>query len=721
MNVPVILANDRLKIGFDMVDGLFALKNWTRPGGAEFCEPGPGLWRIELIGPENAVREVLPETEPEVELTPDELRCLWELSGIARVSITVYLAAGADAAEFRIAVENLPVEWSARKIGFPRFDWIVDEGEACRLIVPEDAGAVYPDPLHTLPMGGVIESKRLRERAWPNGNFSMQFIALERSGELAYFAAHDPGAAVKAFAYDCDRAGRRLTLRPEWHTARRPGADYTSFPWVLSLSEGDWFDAAQRYRKFALTAPWLERGALETGKKSPRWLLETPLVTLRMHRGPGCAAADLQREAEFFGVPMLVHYYMWHRNAFDADNPFFFPTVPEFRSEVKALQDSGVRIMPYMNFFSADNSLPEWPDLENSAVRTDESGAMHRTVWSQHREFVQMCAGAPLWRRLTSILALRMLETGVSGIYFDEIGMSPPYACCAANHDHESGDPGTFVAAGHRLFENIRNEAGDFAPECVFASEGAGEPFIADVDTLLTGNSNNPYMKPLFSAVYHDYVLCFGRYNFSQEADDARFAGAIASKHAQQFISGFQFGWSRVPWNLLMERSPETAGFIRRLAQARHEHWCYLACGKMLRPLELDVPAVERRWAMAWNDMTGRVVILPAVMNSVWQCDDASLAVVVVNITEEPQRLRILLPSIQMDDSLESSGRGGAENYRYPLPQATLCHGFLYAGNERRTFVPDGHSGRGFEFELPPESVAVLLIPTEKPYGVHLN
>ncbi len=716
----VSLAGERLTLGFGMVDGGFALTGFSRPGGAEFCAPGPGLWRVELINTENEVIELRPQTEPKVQRGAGTIRCRWRFSGRAEVMVSVDSEPGSDAAALRIMVEKVAPEWSVRGICFPWFDWVVDDGEACRLILPEDAGAVYPDPLRTLPSGGVIASKRLRERAWPNGNFTMQFAALERSGELGYFGAHDPEAAVKSFACDCDREGRRVVFRPRWHTVRRPGADYRSFPWVLALSHGDWFDAAQRYRRFALTAPWLSRGPLEAGRKTPQWLLETPLVTLRMHRGDGCSAADIRREAEFFGVPVLVHYYMWQRNAFDANNPFFFPTVPGFRREVKTLRDAGIRVMPYVNFFSADSSLAEWPQLESSSLRTDEFGGTHRTVWSQHREdFVQMCSGAPLWRRIAAMQTLRMLETGVSGIYFDEIGMSPPFACCADNHDHEAGDPETFVRCGCRLFRKIRNEAEEFVPEPVFASEGAGEPFIAEIDTLLTGNANNPYMKPLFAAVYHDYVLCFGRYTFSQEVHDARFAGAIASKHAQQFISGFQFGWSRIPWNLLLDCAPETVRFIRRLARARHEHWRYLACGKMLRPLELTVPAVERRWAMAWNDCEGQVVTLPAVMNSVWQCDDATIAVALVNISAEPQRIQLQLPNIQMDDPSGGTVEGGAENYRYPLPQPTPVRAFLYHGDERQVVVPGGDTRCGIRIELPPESVAMVLLPTEKPYGVH--
>ena len=34
---------------------------------------------------------------------------------------------------------------------------------------------------------------------------------------------------------------------------------------------------------------------------------------------------------------------------------------------------------------------------------------------------------------------------------------------------------------------------------------------------MLIGNANSAFFKPLLSAVYHDYVMCYGRYTFAQE------------------------------------------------------------------------------------------------------------------------------------------------------------------------------------------------------------
>ncbi len=64
--------------------------------------------------------------------------------------------------------------------------------------------------------------------------------------------------------------------------------------------------------------------------------------------------------------------------------------------------------------------------------------------------------------------------------------------------------------------------------------EGCAEAYMNQVDAFLIGNMNDPQEIPLFEAVYHDYVMGFGRYTFTPELTDKRFKGAIISKHAQQ-------------------------------------------------------------------------------------------------------------------------------------------------------------------------------------------
>ena len=731
MSTTITLANDLVKLTFALKNGCFAFDEIRYlPDDMDFAAAGqPVLWRVEMIGKDGNITILRPECMPQVKQEPESLDMTWQYPGFGDVTVCVELPAAADAAQMRLKVDNVDPEQSVRIVHFPCFDWLLTEGDGCKLIQPEDAGCVFPDPLKTLPSGGIFERKKIRARAWPNGALSMQFMALERSGTLGYFGAHDMTLSVKSFNWECDRENPRITFRPFIHAIRQAGASYiTPFPWVMALSNGDWFDAALRYREYALKTPWLAKGPLEHGKKTPRWFLETPLVTLRASRGDGYQAEDIISDAEYFGVPQMVHYYQWSKTV-----PKDFPLTQDYRKTVRKLNDAGIRVMPYMDIYSMDVAHPLWKNFEDQALHVDEKGTIHGTAWPpDSHNLVTMCTGAPMWRHISRMTILRMLETGVSGIYLDEFGMSPAHTCCAENHNHLPGDPRVYVESVNSLLAEIREEAEDICPDgMVFSSEGAGEPYISQMDTFLVGNGNSPYMKPIFSAVYHDYVMGFGRYIFSAEVTDPAFEDSTLTKMAEQFICGWQIGWSRVPWHMYISKLPETAEFIRMLAKIRHEHWRHLACGKMLKPLELDVPRVQRRWARAWNDMAGTLVELPAVMNSAWQCDDTSVKVFFVNILNEEVTFNFCMQTVQLEQTVDFSNSGKTVNipqkkrsqYSYPLPEPSPCYGLLYTVDGKCSkFIMDGNTRGGFKVTLPPRSVLIQKINNVLDYGkVHFK
>ena len=732
MGSSICIANDTVKLAFGLENGLFAFEQMQFiPDGMEFAAAKqPVLWKVEMISRSGEINILQPECMPQVKEDAESLEMTWQYPGFGDVTVCVELKATSDAAEMRLKVDNVDPEQSVRIVHFPCFDWLLTEGNDCKLIQPEDAGCVFPDPLKTLPSGGIIERKKIRARAWPNGALSMQFMALERSGNLIYLGAHDMTYSVKSFNWECDRENPRITFRPFIHAIRQEGASYiTPFPWIMALSYGDWFDAAMRYREYALKAPWLNKGPLEHGKKTPQWYMEMPLVTLRASRGEGFAAEDLIAEAEYFGVPLLVHYYMWGKNI-----PKHFPTTHDYRKEVKKLANAGVRVMPYMDIYSLDVAHPLWDNFADQAINVDEKGTIHGTAWPpDSHNLVTMCTQAPMWRHFGKSDLLRMLETGVAGIYLDEFGMSPAHTCCATNHNHLPGDPTVYVGSTNSLLKEVKEESQDIYPEkIIFTSEGAGEPYISDMDSFLIGNGNSPYMKPIFSAVYHDYVMGFGRYIFFTELTDPAFEDSTLTKMAEQFICGWQFGWSRIPWHMYISKMPETAAFVRMLAQIRHEHWKHLACGKMLKPLELNVPKVQRRWARAWNDQTGTVVELPAVMNSAWQCDDASTKVFFVNILNEEVSFDYSMYTVQLEQTVDFNNAKKTVNipqqpkktkYTYPMPEPSPCYGTLYTiDGKTETSIMDGDTRSGFKITLPPRSVLVQRINNALNYGkVHWN
>jgi hypothetical protein len=339
-----------------------------------------------------------------------------------------------------------------------------------------------------------------------------------------------------------------------------------------------------------------------------------------------------------------------------------------------------------------------------------------------------MCPASRLWRRLISLIGTRLYESGVKALYFDEVPMSAAWPCYDKAHGHPPGGGPTFVDSYNEYFRQVREEVEEFAEEIVMTSEGCAEPYIRHLDALLIGNGNDPHAVPLFEAVYHDYVMGFGRYTFTPELVNPAFEGAIISKHAQQFVWGCQFGWSRIPLGAIIQKDPMTAGFLKNLAHTWIHNNEFLAGGRMLRPLDFSsqLEPVKRRWARAWNDEEGTEVQLMPVLNSVWRIDDGSIGVVLVNITREPVDLHVQLPSIQqlylkkrMEDIEEDIEQALKSSRYYPLPQNTVGQLRRQQEGRQEISICDGDTESGFDLTVPPLECVVIAIGSEKQYGVH--
>ena len=728
------IADDFSKITLEQTSQGIMLTELASVNGKNYLRQPTLLWAVEMTNKEKVHAQlesakIIPaftENENQVELSFSNVP-ISQTKDNVNVLVT-FTFNSLKQIEWRISITQIPRDWSVFRVNFPKFDLAVEQSDDYTFVVPLDRGVAYKNPLNTIPTGGIIEKKRIRHRPYPSG-ISLQLLALQRFDELLYFAAHDPVPHIKTFYFEPNLKDSLIHLHPYTDTPIQYGHDYQSFTWVTACTKGDWFTAAQIYRKFALTASWTQRGPLEKGKKTPFWYQNIPMVTLRLLRGPGEDVKDLIEEKEFIGLPLVSHYYMWHKNAFDADNPFFFPTVPTFRKDIAELKENEIYVMPYVNPYSADTSLPEWESgLKNSAMQMTEQGDLSVITWSQGHTFAGMCPAAPLWRRITNLLAMRMYEMQIRALYFDEVPVSSPRPCYNTDHDHVPGGGDYYFQAYQSYFKAIRDEAGDFCQDLIMTGEGNGEPYMLYLDAFLIGNSNDPQAVPLFEAIYHDYMMGFGRYTFTAELTDDRFNGAIISKYAQQFVWGTQFGWSRPPLAAILRKDRKTADFLKHLCHVWVNNADYLVRGKMLRPLDLSdqIKPVKRRWAMAWNDDKGTEIELMPVLNSIWQIDDGSIEIVLVNITDNPVNLKIRLSSPQQllaemmaNGATEESIKKLQSIDSYPMAQNT--HGILKQMEDTKviTSICEGDSEHGFSVTVPALKCVVIAIASDKKYGVH--
>ena len=302
------------------------------------------------------------------------------------VGVSIALPAGSPYAEFRYRVVN-----TAGVLGLWSFTYNVSqlpsaqsEGDADDLLVMNDSyGALYTKPLLSHPSA--------LETAYPSGAAAYQFLAhyhvLNASAfppthAGLYVATHDPAASYKLFSYQPHLEDATISLAVE---LRPPNNNQPlnaqwreqQFPFAVGCFRGDWWDASQLYRHWALSeAPWSRRSIRERGNEFPAamrraqvWLNtgwqyhdvfnatqgDPDVVTRRV--------TSLSKRLQLQPQQFAVHWYVFQQsNIFDADYPVYFPVKDGFSEAVASLQTAGATVVPYVNGRIFDVDLPKWTD-----------------------------------------------------------------------------------------------------------------------------------------------------------------------------------------------------------------------------------------------------------------------------------------------------------------------------------------------------------------------
>jgi hypothetical protein len=167
---------------------------------------------------------------------------------------------------------------------------------------------------------------------------------------------------------------------------------------VLEAFHGGWWDAAQLYRKWALTeAAWCKKGNLSARADVPAWVLRAPhwLRLSGNDPAPNSTVFDLvDGVREVLGGPdsavtdMGVHWYSWNVEKFDSHYPIYTAKAG-FGSAVATLQQehAGItaRIVPYTNGRIWDPAGPLGPSSvpETATCKARNGSVYHETYGSK--------------------------------------------------------------------------------------------------------------------------------------------------------------------------------------------------------------------------------------------------------------------------------------------------------------------------------------------------
>jgi len=602
-------------------------------------------------------------------------------SNALAVDVYITLAPDSDTSEWRIDVDWASgSDYSVCTVDLPCLSVpaMGARGDS-RLALSKFGGFLMVDPITTYAAnGGFAEDPFGLSTGYPGGTMTMQFNAFYdvASRQILYLAADDDEMYLHRhmFGAESDRLIYIMRAVPaeNYTLGNTYSMTYHALVGTFQGATSDcWYDAAARYRDWAVDRPWCARGRFETSTEvSPAfrdadfWLL--------FAAGPGAETDIFPHYAETgedwmeaLGTDTTVAFwYAWENGGFNQFDPESFPAQSTFAPGIAAAHASGQSIMPYVNGWIYSTIAPNYEanQVEDLMAMRYPDGSLVQAQFPGTPIVTLMCPAAPAWRDAFDARTQQLItEYDVDGNYIDYWGGDHP--CYATTHGHLPGGGNATAQGKIALGQYVRDRAQALKPDFMMSMEQCQETAIGVLD-FMTQNSYINYLSgelptdleahhvPLFNVVYHEYINCS---SYGPEPPDSLpgvsldlfYFGIASCTHHGEMLS-IQNWWAATS-SLVDESTPEEIAFVAFLKNRVDLNKAaapYIKFGRMLRPL--NVTAVNTSDADArfpgasfngvpWLYPGSKT--LPHVLASVWQGGDGSMAIILCNWTESDESI----------------------------------------------------------------------------------
>ncbi len=356
---------------------------------------------------------------------------------------------------------------------------------------------------------------------------SMQFFAyygLNRGG--LYFSAEDGeshGKWLNLYRNGDAMEAAMMVLNEDMGPGKPVSAPYA---FTLRLMAGDgWFEAAERYKRWAVNQPWCAMGTLDQ-RPHCEWLLkDTGLTTFgisaaydrsdyirRYHKDAGTSVFHILgpdwTEQDFMGhCPATIEE--WLPATFDQEN-------------LKAIREVGDHFAPFEFDFLVH---PKEKDAERLAQSRHIFPPQGQTYSCDAYAFNMLCPCEDFTHDLHVERDRQITrDHGVDAMYYDISANNLLHLCLSDKHKHPKGGGNHITRAYQRLYAETKEacgkESGGYFP---IGTEMINEVFLPQLDYYQARAGARPasalelwpYKKqidageaeliPLFAAVYHEY------------------------------------------------------------------------------------------------------------------------------------------------------------------------------------------------------------------------
>ncbi len=611
-----------------------------RVGAAEFATGGGDLWTAEFAASGDLSKRIAVRAGEAASFEREEdgvfLRLRWRDIPLGSergvLNAVVEIENLPDSAQrWSLAFDNRSASWALFETSFPRLNCIMRDGEGDAMLPWKDHGARLFRARRAQPEPARFDYL---------GHFPM--VAAFFIGETGlYVAAEDPELRLKSMVVEGEQCLRFVTPIENAGVPDK-AAEGPRYAVTFAPLSGDWWEAARRYRAFALRQPRCAKGPIRERADFPRRACEVPLW-INLHGSPDDIRSLLLRAHELFPeFPTGVHWHLWQHSGHDINYPEYFPEQPGTKEAIADCLAVGQEPMPYTNgrLWSADTlgylAAEPYAVMRANGTRHVEKYA----PWTPH--LAVMCPTQRTWQRVVQRFAHRVFEEiGAKSIFLDQIGAAEGVPCFDPTHGHSVGG-GSWWREGYReMLEPILRDA--HAHGAYVATEGNGETAIGLADAFLSVVQRTPEDVPFYHAVYSGYASWFGS---AENNDDS--PAAFRALQTRELLWGTALGWFLPD---ILDR-PDKIEILRQLCTFRQANLDALAYGTLLDELRFAEPMSSQTYEWLGRRPHYRLfdknfklppssfATMPDVIGNWWRTDKGEIVLLAANLTDEEQTVQ---------------------------------------------------------------------------------
>ena len=582
----------------------------------------------------------------------------WGFAGGLTVRAEVSLKESADELVFRLGYEGNDASDPVLCVEYPVLCHVgsLYEGESDYLLHPFATGYLFQNPVENFDgetFAGITREYGLYPSGWES---PMQFYAYYSLGIGGFeIMTRDGGNTIKSFPVVADDVGLRASV---WHYPDDPSEQAAEFGYDISvgnLTEGTWYEAAEKYRDWATEQSW----ATENGKLSERTDIDEVFYEevvacnfnfpYHLVYGEAEQRELYEKMRENVGGKML--------NVFFADDDRVIDLSKEYGDYFVRFE-----FPDFHSVTTAEQNPVEW----DTAIRNADGG--HAAYWLNGTQQFYECASC---EEYLSRFAQKEQgwhdRYGVSGYYHD-VGIAAvhPKQCYDSSHPH-----GTRVNIVEECLAQmaLTKEIGQKNGANIYGQELIFEQMLPYLDFYQArGNAEelgfmeNDRLRPLIEGGVCEKVCLFdyvyGAYG-AKRLDGYLYADELLGESYYHIAAYTALNGGIPEYNYEFvqngqylqpqEHSAEMMSFLGALAKVKQTYGKdYLVYGEMAKPPQTGAGEIEYDYIQQrFSDGTdGGVAVFGKTVTTAFRYGE-KIGIFICNPTKEAQSLRFVVNALR--------------------------------------------------------------------------